>query len=74
MQLIENKTLKNADVLCKINELINFKCLRSIYFSAVHSIMQIFHGRALIKLNFREKQSVHTHNQDLRIPVHYLIF
>ena len=31
-------------------------------------------GRALIKLNFREKQAVHTHNQDLRIPVHYLIF
>ena len=32
IHLIENKVSKNVGVLYKTNKLINFKCLRSIYF------------------------------------------
>ena len=37
MQLIENKVSKNVGVLYKTSKLINSKCLRSIYFSLIHS-------------------------------------
>ena len=37
MQLIENKVSKNAGVFYKTSKLINSKCLRSIYFSFIHS-------------------------------------
>ena len=37
MQLIENKVSKNVGVLYKPSKLINSKCLRSIYFSFIHS-------------------------------------
>ena len=37
MQLIENKVSKNAGVFYKTSKLINSKCLRSIYFSVIHS-------------------------------------
>ena len=45
IQLIENKVSKNVGVLYKASKLINSKCLRSIYFSFIHSIltMQISH-------------------------------
>ena len=36
-QLIENKVSKNVGVLYKASKLINSKCLRSIYFSFIHS-------------------------------------
>ena len=37
MKLIENKVSKNVGVLYKASKLINSKCLRSIYFSFLHS-------------------------------------
>ena len=37
IQLIENKGSKNVGVLYKASKLINSKCLRSIYFSFIHS-------------------------------------
>ena len=37
IQLIENKVSKNVGVLHKPSTLINSKCLRSIYFSFIHS-------------------------------------
>ena len=37
IQLIENKVSKNIGVLYKASKLINYKCLRSIYFSFIHS-------------------------------------
>ena len=37
IQLIENKVSKNVGVLYKASKLINSKCLRSIYFSFIHS-------------------------------------
>ena len=37
MQLYENKVSKNVDVLYKTRKPINSKCLRSIYFSFIHS-------------------------------------
>ena len=37
IQLIENKVSKNVGVLYKARKLINSKCLRSIYFSFIHS-------------------------------------
>ena len=37
MQLIENKLSKDVGVLYKTSKLINCKCLRSIYFSFIHS-------------------------------------
>ena len=37
IQLIENKVSKNVSVLYKANKLINSKCLRSLYFSFIHS-------------------------------------
>ena len=36
IHLIENKVSKNVSVLYKTNKLINFKCLRSIYFWFIH--------------------------------------
>ena len=37
IQLIENKISKNVGVIYKTSKLINSKCLRSIYFSFIHS-------------------------------------
>ena len=37
IQLVENKVSKNVGVLYKTSKLINSKCLRSIYFSFMHS-------------------------------------
>ena len=37
IQLIENKVSKNVGVLYKASKLINSKCLKSIYFSFIHS-------------------------------------
>ena len=37
IQLIENKVSKNVGILYKASKLINSKCLRSIYFSFIHS-------------------------------------
>ena len=37
IQLIENKVSKNVCVFYKTSKLINSKCLRSIYFSVIHS-------------------------------------
>ena len=39
IQLIENKVSKNVGVLYKASKLINSKCLRSIYFSFIHSFI-----------------------------------
>ena len=51
IQLIENKVSKNVGVLHKTSKLINSKCLRSIYFSFIHSYINYAnYGLALIKL------------------------
>ena len=41
IQLIENKVSKNVGVLYKTSKLINSKCLRSIYFSFIHSYINL---------------------------------
>ena len=40
IQLIENKVSKNVGVLYKTSKLINSECLRSIYFSFIHSYIK----------------------------------
>ena len=53
INLIENKVSKNVGIVYKTSKLINSKCLRSIYFSFIHSSINYtnIHELALIKLN-----------------------
>ena len=80
IQLIENKVSKNVGVLYKAIKLINSKCLRSIYFSFIHSYINYANiawastnKTNLKKLFGKQKQAARTiFNQDLRILVHCL--
>ena len=71
---------KNVVVLDKASKLINSKCLRSIYFSFIHSYVNYANiawastnKTNLKKLFGKQKQAARTiFNQDLRIPVHCL--
>ena len=72
IQLIKNKGSKNVGVLYKASKLINSKCLRSIYFSFIHSYMNyaniawtIANKTNLKKLFGKQKQAACvTFNQD----------
>ena len=81
IQVIENKVSKNVGVLYKASKLINSKCLRSIYFSFIHSYINYANiawastNKTNLKKLFGNKSKLRVSyliKTDLCMPVHYL--
>ena len=81
IQFIENKVSKNVGVLYKASKLINSKCLRSIYFSFIHSYVNYANiawastNKTNLKKLFGKQNKLRVSyliKTDLRMPVHYL--